>query len=442
MNYLIVAVGGTGQMILHYYVQLWLTGTIRHPFQAILLDTDRSLESLAAVKRLFDLARQGAGSDAKLLPSIDYVHVEPKQGNNIFEALTGTQLPPEHAGLAHSGLAFFERSAVQNPASTGLFARPALASAIACEAAIAELHNRAIPDETRAVAIGSFIGGTGGGLMVPVLETLGRMTAGRTGCSRRAVFFGQYFQPRPGVIDPGATLDATEQRFASNKTLEAKILKEAVPGLTRHAFIEDPRMPVRDYRREVEARRLAWPDPEAPFWRGVAALEFLLTDNVPAEPPSLLAGEVNIEQCLAGLPYANADAQLRRRVPRADTLARKDVVGRMRSEHEVDRVWGKPLRLWVEGYSRIAANAAGGAPREFMAGVGRHLELLWNGDRGHYGMVDLFPGDIDRSLVPVEQIRNTKWPAVPSQVDTGRFAHLESAERITAALLLIHALGA
>jgi hypothetical protein len=155
-----------------------------------------------------------------------------------------------------------------------------------------------------------------------------------------------------------------------------------------------------------------------------------------------MVGEVNIGQCLATVPYANADAQLRRRVPRADTLARKDVVGRMRGEHEVDRVWGKPLRQWVEGYARIAVSAASGDAREFMAGVGRHLELLWNGDRGLYGIADLFPGDVDRSLVPVDQIRNTRWPAVPPQVETGNFTHMERAQKITAALLLIHALGA
>jgi hypothetical protein len=125
MNRLLVCLGGTGQLVLHYYLQWYLLGIERGPLRALIFDPDELMPSLQYGKRFF----QAASHNGKLLgkepaPWIEHQRLDEVLGaGTTADALTGGPGP----SLDHPVRAFFGQNALNAPLRRGLFSMPALA---------------------------------------------------------------------------------------------------------------------------------------------------------------------------------------------------------------------------------------------------------------------------------------------------------------------------
>src|SRR5207244_1404030 len=82
------------------------------------------------------------------------------------------------------------------------------------------------------VIVGSVTGGTGGGLTAPILDAI-RLFAKRENTENvkiRAVFFGEYFTPKAGLIQDDVI------RFQSNQTMVLRSIGEAEASEDIHSY--------------------------------------------------------------------------------------------------------------------------------------------------------------------------------------------------------------
>jgi len=102
MNRVIVAIGGTGQMVLHYYTQLFLVGMVRQPFRALVFDTDDFSPSLQFLSDYLSDISLCFGSDGpKKVPSISLHTLKPRNKQGLVgDILVGGPLPA-HEGFHH-----------------------------------------------------------------------------------------------------------------------------------------------------------------------------------------------------------------------------------------------------------------------------------------------------------------------------------------------------
>jgi len=245
MSRVIIAVGGTGQMVLHYYVQLFLVGYISEGFQAFVLDSANALRSLEYLSGFFNDVRLALGpvSDQEGVPEIRFIRLEQgKQGMKVAEMLMQAPLP-SNPGFHHPAQAFFSRDALNQDVRQGLYARPALSTVMALETALRQIDPLRLPRDAKVVLVCSCIGGTGGGIAVPLLWYLTNMPGAQL--QVRAVLLGEYFRPRPGE-----TVGQDVSRFRSNRIGFLKALEQAVGAIQRYAFIEEPKMTERDPEKE------------------------------------------------------------------------------------------------------------------------------------------------------------------------------------------------
>ncbi|HWW77798.1 MAG TPA: hypothetical protein VNZ44_20505, partial [Pyrinomonadaceae bacterium] len=273
--YKIICVGGTGQMVLHYYLQLYLLGVIQHPFEAVVVDTDDIISSIKTTKKLFDDLQYGPGPGQALgaqVPVIQSIKIGTQMAATPIEVLTGRKDADPHPVQA-----FFNRETLEQPLKHGLFARPALSSVITQD----PLRSTALRPRANStlVIVGSILGGTGGGLTAPIIDTiLSRIK--REGVARvqmRAVLFSEYFTPDDKII--GGSL----VRFKSNQALVMRSIREALEDVHSFHIVGGPGTDTalkRAPQDEKKGEHLSWPEEEtSPFWQGAKALEHLLTET-------------------------------------------------------------------------------------------------------------------------------------------------------------------
>lgn len=435
----IICLGGTGQMVLHYYLQLYLLGLIEHRFDAVVIDTDDVIDSLELMKRFFADLQYGNGPDQALgieVPTITTVRVGKIQAGTALQRLSDSS--DEAATRYHPARAFFDSETLAQDLKEGLFARPALSSVLSIGDVASGL---AISDNATVAVVGSVIGGTGGGLIAPVIDELvWRAREANATVKVRAILFGRYFTPDPGRID------GSERRFYSNESLVLRSFGEALAegGIERYHILR--RAGDTDERKPDQEKRgvhLAWPDPtdergsRIPFWEGAQALEYLLTDTVMERRVSFEDREVS--EFKAPLPVSSALQQLRKSLQVARHLVERKVALRMPREPWLGTIWGDELPKLYAHYWGLAAQAAGSQERagEFAAELQRALDLLWDGRKDEPGLRQVFP-DLPRSpRIRPGTYAKLKWPRSQDAVrNRSKFDSLETTARRAAATLL------
>lgn len=278
---LIVAVGGTGQLVLHYYAQLFQVRAIPDAFHAIIVDSDELLPSLQRLRDFWNVARV-AHAQPDLVPRIDYFPVARELAGTVQEALVGRDLPTPPD--IHPAEAIFDSTSLSQGVREGLYARPALSAVLQTDWSRFPLTS--LTGFQRVLVVGSLIGGTGGGLIAPLLSELAsriRSAATIPQPEIRAVFFGEYFELTGDSPVPDANV-----RYPSNKLMVARCLKDLAPiELTSFAFVEPGTRKPRTVSDERSPVNLAWPLQTDAIWIGVSALEELRT--VSAWPPKTLS---------------------------------------------------------------------------------------------------------------------------------------------------------
>jgi hypothetical protein len=441
MSHKIVCLGGTGQMVLHYYLQLYLLGLIHEPFEAVVLDTDEIIEGIRAIERFLGILQYGNSPSIALgasIPTLSCHRAANPEGGKAIERLTSTG--DREVVQAHPVRAFFDSETLAQSLRVGLFARPALSSVISLGRPAQQALNPSAGSTV--VVVGSVIGGTGGGLMAPVIDEI-RWRAQNSGVnvSVRAVVFGKYFTPDPGLIDKD------ESRFDSNEMLVLRSLHEALEGLDKFYIVRSSGERS-DFRRrpqqEKEGIHLPWPVHESsyhPFWEGVQALEYLLRDTTAQNFERFEDREV--ESFPAPVALGRATLKLRQSLQVANRLVNKSVVLRMLHEPWLSAVWGEGLTNICSHFWRVAAKVEGGEERvkKFPRKLQRALDLAWDGRQGEPGLRDIFP--------PVEAVHRVRPQAVtripwPQTTDTSRstplFDSMETTARRAAATLLFWSL--
>jgi hypothetical protein len=405
----IICLGGTGQMLLHYYLQLYMIGIVETPFQAVVIDTDEIIPSLEATAAFLDLLGPEIGS----VPSIRTIKLTASGAGSAFELLTGIntdQAPP--LVPAH---AFFDSETLGMDLTNGLFARPALSSVVSLE----DVEERVIMPEDGATVVvaGSVIGGTGGGLIEPVVDLLRRyLDVNSVSAKIRAVLFGEYFEPDPGRIEL--------RRLQSNQVLVLRTAKEALRELHSFSIVGGPGETKIAQLPDKNNEHIVWPDSDAhPFWTGVTHLHYLLTDQIMPLNRDFRQREVTT------FPTQLELKRCRQRLSDAthvvEALIARNVVGRMNSEPWLRHVWGEQLTQLVSHFWRISAKVAGEWDRasDFPVALQHALEVLWRGDSQKRGVSTVFPSVNARHTVKPRSFRRIQWPTIDRAAPWNRNAY-------------------
>lgn len=436
MSIRMICVGGTGQLVLHYYLQLYLLGAIDAPFEAIVIDTDELLPSIATMKAfLGDLQYGPKRGDAfgTGVPTVEYVHLRPS-GSNANEVFTGNSpVPGQTAGPAN---AFFTSETLSQDVQKGLYARPALSSV---------LSSRNLPDESikprdssTVVVVGSIIGGTGGGLIGPVLDRINALGQEYTRDTKlRAVLFGEYFQPDPGV------LSGDEKRFASNRMLVFQLIKESLGALHSYVLIGGPEaknLIPRPVTQEKTGKAIPWPDKSGhPYWRGIQAVHYLLNETTMDRKAAFSDREV--EEGVYGRDVTIDTALTRRSlgVATARAIVDREVVALMNREPLVGWVWGLALSRLVEHYWKIGTSVNIG---DFPCDVQDTIRTLWKGSGNQLGLEAIFPKFGEEVRISPAVIAAIPWPKPKGKGEwlPALFQSKETIEKRAAAAILYWAM--
>lgn len=420
----LVSVGGTGQMVLHYYTQLYLLGLISEPFEGLVLDSDDLNPGLAVQQ---DYLNKIASATQEPVAKITYIRVQTDAAGatNVCGALTGHSNFPTF----HPVHAFFDQDTLSTGISKGLYARPALSTLIAFDpvefesAFGAESHGRV-------VVVGSLIGGTGGGIIAPVIARAAALIAQRhlTGTSLRAVLLGSFFEPNRDLF-PEA-----DQRFESNKILAAKTLQQLAPTVfEKFVFIEPA---VKAKRGNEQQDNQPWPASDHGYWLAVQAAEKMFVDNIAPASQNFNAREFTANYTDL-LPHSVAYQELVRKFSIAQEFLRRKVLASVADEPFVRAVWGKRLPSLVEAYYRPASQKAevlAGAPSRFAKDMHDGVADSWSKLRKALPLV--------RDAVPVSaaRIRNAEWGELTSSPPPGLFGSLQEGEKAAAAYVLFRLL--
>jgi hypothetical protein len=391
----IIAVGGTGQLVLHYYAQLFQTGAISDPFDGVVLDSDTLMPSLAQLQDFWKNARI-AHPDDRSIPRLEYVPISEGIAGRVENALAGQPLP--HAPEVHPVEAFFDSESLGQQVNEGLFARPALSAVMKTK--WDELPLPTFVGVQRILVIASIIGGTGGGLIAPLLnEVAARLRV--VGADRprlRAVLFGEYFK----VEGANQLVRDARERYPSNKLLVAHTLQELAPAELEHFIFVEPPTPVqRDTAKERNAINMQFPDQAHPLWKGLCALEEVRTNTT---WPNAQRFEDKERAVSFERNYDNDMTKLKQRVAVATALSEKSVMSNLLGEVWFDRFYGRGLpSLVARGYEIARTNPALGirSIRKFVGSLQREYDNLWSSVR------TIFPLMTATATLP--SVRQTQW---------------------------------
>ncbi len=385
----IIAIGGSGQMALHFYAQLFLTGSISTPFEAIVVDTDELAPSLKSLAAFLKDAREAAGQTAGAqIPKIEYLHVGHEDSGTIEERLAGETID-DSLGFRHPLQAFFSAADRKQSVKEGLYSRPALAAVLSPENLFTKLQH--IPYDSRICVVASTIGGTGAGLTLPVISFLKQLPgANHQVC---AVFMDRYFQP-----DPGTRKDQIDV-FQSNELLFHHSRQELLEPLHYFVTVRPKDLIQRDKTAEKHMRHFPWPSqPDHPYWFAASALHTVLKETTADANTgsSLGVNPLDPKVCSERLHLALA---------RVSACSQHSVFRLVASDTFVNRIWnGLPRFL------RSYADALNLDPSAFARGVQDAFDRIWAPPAAvDYGLKHAFP-EWNRSDRPKPgQIASCQW---------------------------------
>lgn len=420
MTYKIVSVGGTGQMVLHYYLQLYLLGVVKEEFDAVIIDSDDILPSIQAVRNFFAELQYGGQTNESLgrarIPTINTLRVRPTGGDTALEVLTGRK--DWKRTDTHPVYAFFNDDSLRQELKQGLFARPALSSVLTQD--IFQSESLRPNTNSTVIIVGAVTGGTGGGLTAPMLDAVRSFIERERieNVKTRAVLFGEYFRPQEGLIKDAVT------RFQSNQTMVLRSFHEAeaAEGLHSYFIVGGPGTSS-DFERktesEKEGKNIPWPNDEKnPFWHGVLALEHLLRDTATEKVTKFEGRETQSLSTYFSL--RGAELRLRKALSMVKMLNKKKAMLRLCNDPWARWIWGEgPVEI-ASHYWSIAASREGGkeAVNDFPRELQRAFETLWRGEDKKLGLQDVFP-DVTRSdRMRPGKMSSIRWP----QVSEGKWA--------------------
>ena len=385
-------------MVLHYYAQLFQIRAVPDPFHAIVVDSDALLPSLKKLSDFWNVARM-ANPEPLLVPRLDYFAVARDLGSTVLEALVGRDLPA--APNLHPAEAIFDSTSLNQSVKEGLYARPALSAVLQTD--WSQFPLASLTGFQRVLVVGSLIGGTGGGLIAPLLSQLAmRIKAAQTipQPDIRAVFFGEYFEIRGDSPVRDANL-----RYPSNKLMVARCLKDlAPPELAYFAFIEPATPRPRNLNDERSPVNLSWPAQTDAIWIGVSALEELRTDRT--APRDGFDSKERI-----GLPLRNLETCttiLNDRLGVARTIHKKTVFNRMTAEPWLTTFYGPQLPAMLAKATAVAKEkpALGINGIRSLAGrVQAEYGAQWN------DLSSVFPLTKEKAVGPAV-LRNAGWSSL------------------------------
>lgn len=425
-------------MVLHYYLQLYLLGLIPHPFEAVVVDTDDIISSINTTKKLFDDLQYGPGPGQALggqVPVIQSIKIGTRTAATPLEVLTGRKDTAPHPVQA-----FFNQETLGQSLKHGLFARPALSSVIT-QAPLGDTALRPRANST-VVVVGSILGGTGGGLTAPIIDTIRTRVRreGITPVQMRAVLFSEYFTPDDKIIGNSLV------RFKSNQALVMRSIREALEDVHSFHIVGGPGANTalkRTPQDEKKGEHLAWPDEEtSPFWQGAKALEHLLTETTKDRQVQFEEREVD-DQFQSPILLPRAQLRLKQGLHVSDRLVGKDVVLRMAADPWVRYIWGDGLSNLIAHFWGIdvARQGSKSRVRDFPRQLQRALESIWIGEGEEPGLRTLFPRLTEDYKVSPASIRRIPWPGVREERrDEKLFDGTGKAARKCAATLLYWAL--
>lgn len=435
----LLCIGGTGQMVLHYYVQLYLLGAIKEPFEAVVIDTDEVIGSIQVARDFFSDLQYGEKESAALggeVPVINPIRVKPPPADNAFEALTG------HKNLEaiHPARAFFSRDSLNQDLFKGLFARPALSSVV-IQRELHVPHNRALlkpESQSTVVIVGSLIGGTGGGLMAPIIDAVA------SDCRReqiqhvkiRAVLFREYFHPDPDRVESDV------HRFKSNQVFVLCATKEALEELHSYCIRggggpEEPLIQ-RNPEQEREGENIPWPEKEIdPLWKGAQAVEYLCEETTIDKREDFADRE--IVKFDSPVSLEEARRLWRTRLSAADTFIQKKVVERAAHDPSAEGIWGREFVDILAHFWTLTAEKEGGweKVKDFPDKLQESLKVIWEGGSERGGLRSIFPALTGSRKVSPRDIRRINWPRVKEGSRCERlFTDSDTIARKAAATLL------
>jgi hypothetical protein len=433
MNYKLVCIGGTGQMVLHYYAQLYLLGLIKEPFEATVVDTDSVIASLQTLRDFFSNLQYGSDATEGVqsdIPIIFTPRVPIPIDDKVGKALTGR--PVDKIGDRHPVKAFFNEETLVQSVNQGLYARPALSSITSKD--IFNDDSLEHKSNSTAVFIGSVIGGTSGGLLAPIVDAAKEKQRVNEiqALKMRAVLYGRYFTPDDSII-PDAV-----KRFNSNQLLVLRSIKEALQQLHSYLIVgaTGPIDFTRDPNSERNAQQLPWQEENEPFWFGAQATEYLLKENVIPAAANFTDREVQ-DDFKRPVSRDEAVQVLRQRLSLADMFINKKVIVRLSREPWVNAIWGNKLTNLVGSFWNIAVAAHGGTRiSDFPEKLQNALVDLWKSADQRLGLRDVFPPTSSETTEP-GNIQRVAWPTLDqSKINKDLFTSADVTAKRAAATIL------
>jgi|GEM_PF-3435248 len=413
MNW-IVGIGGTGQMVLHYYLQLYLLGIIKEPFKAIVIDTDDILPSIKLLQVFFENLQYGAkgvtlgGS----YPQIDLIKVPLPEGN-VFRVLTGREMTSDKTS-PHPVQAFFSENALRQDTGKGLYAMPALSSTISRDEIFNHPSLKYPPDKV--LICGSVIGGTGGGLIAPVANAIKKNKESGT-IQIRAVLFKEYFKADEHLINRG--------RLLSNQELILRSLEDS-DLFHSYCLIEGNREYLEERNTQVEkkAQNISW-QTSHPYWDGVKALKYLTGDNVKPKGSKFDEESIPINVVKKDTDSINDNYAINKRdktLQMLKCMVDNEVLIRMKAEPFVNRVWGKGLTTMVSHFWSIAKEQEPNNSANFPEKLQDQLRRWWKGEGDKRGLESVFPHPASSPRISPSDFRiGITWPSDKKNLDKNQF---------------------
>ncbi len=391
---LLICLGGTGQLVLHYALQWHLLGleSDTGPLRALVIDQDQSLASIRFTAGFFARLSDTRGllPCGEAAPWIREARLEIADSHARLETL----LAGETAHALHPARAFFDRGSLAQEVTEGLYGRPCLAPVLwprhaepirhaldaACQEGAGSGH------ALRATIVGSIVGGAGGGLLLPVVKHL---LAQPMNVQVSAVLLERWFHAPTLSADLGRRQDAN--RAGVLRTLNEE-LQTASRFLLHHLVVLNGSEP-RNEEEEKRAQRLPWPEATHPLGAACFAVHRILRERV-ADNPVRITDMTLPPAEMAAAWSAARDAQ-RRGSAAVRTLITESVIERMASDPAAGLIWGRKLtetlaQFW-ELWSRSRPSEAAVFPRRVDSELRRWLtaapyslgSLFPQGDRAH-----------------------------------------------------------
>jgi hypothetical protein len=385
---LVVALGGTGQLVLHYLLQWYLLGleADKGPLRALVIDQDQSLASLRFAQAFFARLSDPKGllATGEPAPWIREARLDVGDGHTRLEALLAGDAP--HA--LHPARALFDRATLAQEVGEGLYGRPCLAPLLfprhgesirqALDAACQEGAGSAAP--IRVVLVGSVVGGAGGGLLLPVLSHL---LSRRAEIQLSAVLLERWFHAPTLSADLGRR--QTDNRTGVLRTLVEQMQAES-RFLLQHLVVLSGSEP-RSEEQEKKAVSLPWPQVSHPIAEACFAVHHILRERVADNPVRVT--DTPLPRAAAAATWSAArDAQRRASAAIASLLA-DGVVERMAADPLAERVFGTALPSTLAQFWEAYAGQRPAEYRAFPRLVTAALRKWYSG--APYALRSLFP---------------------------------------------------